>query len=54
MNLTVSGVVEVGVERTGEELDEIGVVEVVVDVEDDDTEEGVDEGEVAEEVVEAN
>lgn len=53
MNLTVSGVVEVG-ERTGEELDEIGVVEVVVDVEDDDTEEGVDEGEVAEEVVEAN
>ena len=53
LNLTVSGVVEVRVERTGVELDTIGVVEEVVNVEEVDREVEVDEGEVAEEVVEA-
>jgi hypothetical protein len=50
MNLTVSGVV-VGVDWTGVELVEVGVVEVVVNVEDVDREEDVNE--VADEVVEA-
>lgn len=53
MNLTVSGVVEVRVERTGVELDTIGVVEEVVNVEEVDREVEVDEGEAAEVVVEA-